>query len=303
MFRKLTLFSFFLTLIIIVLSSWFRTLVVDQTLISAGFIGLVKDTIYDYLLVTLALSISVVSVLSWWQKSGKVPALMTTLLLVLLLVLQATLLVVTKTIAEMPLVIVTHIVLGLSTFWLLYWLYLRANPSITGLVSAKEPVRTGFVNMARLAMFLLGLQILLGAWVGANHAGLACSGFPQCNGQWLPSADYENALNLVNGIVSGYTGVISFDAQVAANWLHRIGALLSFLLLSAVMFSATSLYSSKPVKKAGLWLGGLLFLQIGLAIIAINLQMPFWAVPVHQLLAALLMLPLIAISFYSRFAF
>jgi len=303
MFRKLTLFSFFLTLIIIVLSSWFRTLVVDQTLISAGFIGLLKDTIYDYLLVTLALSMSVVSVLSWWQKSGKVPALMTTLLLVLLLVLQATLLVVTKTIAEMPLVIVTHIVLGLSTFWLLYWLYLRANPSITGLVSAKEPVRTGFVNMARLAMFLLGLQILLGAWVGANHAGLACSGFPQCNGQWLPSADYENALNLVNGLVSGYTGVISFDAQVAANWLHRIGALLSFLLLSAVMFSATSLHSSKPVKKAGLWLGGLLFLQIGLAIIAINLQIPVWAVTVHQLLAALLMLPLIAISFYSRFAF
>ncbi|MGZ8191369.1 MAG: signal recognition particle-docking protein FtsY, partial [Methylococcaceae bacterium] len=85
------------------------------------------------------------------------------------------------------------------------------------------------------------------------------------------------------------------------NWLHRIGALLSFVLLSLLMFSATATNSLKPVKRAGLWLGVLLFVQIGLAIFGVKLSMPLWAAVAHQAVAAFLMLPLIAISFYSRY--
>ena len=114
-------------------------------------------------------------------------------------------------------------------------------------------------------------------------------------------ADYQNALNLFNGLFTGYTGVISFDAQVAANWLHRVGALLCFVLLSLLMFSATATNSLKPVRTAGLWLGVLLFVQIGLGIIGVKLGMPLWAAVAHHAVAALLMLPLIAISFYSRY--
>ena len=162
-------------------------------------------------------------------------------------------------------------------------------------------VRRGLVNFTRFVLFVLLLQIVLGAWVSANHAALACSGFPQCNGQWWPNADYQNALNLFNGLLTGYTGVISFDAQVAANWLHRVGALLCFVLLSLLMFRATATNSLKPVRTAGLWLGVLLFVQIGLGIIGVKLGMPLWAAVAHHAVAALLMLPLIAISFYSRY--
>jgi len=176
-------------------------------------------------------------------------------------------------------------------------------PATAGLVivSVKGKVRTGLVNFTRFAMFVLLLQIVLGTWVSANHAALACSGFPQCNGQWWPKADYQNALNLFSGLFTGYTGVISYDAQVAANWLHRVGALLSFLLLSLLMFRATATNSLKPVRTAGLWLGVLLFAQIGLAIIGIKLSMPLWTIVAHHAVAALLMLPLLAISFYSRY--
>jgi fused signal recognition particle receptor len=162
-------------------------------------------------------------------------------------------------------------------------------------------MRTGLVKFTRFAMFVLLLQIVLGAWVSANHAVLACSGFPHCNGQWWPKADYQNALNLLSGLFTGYTGVIAFDAQVAANWLHRVGALLCFVLLSLLMFSATATNSLKQVRASGLWLGLLLFVQIGLAIIGVKLSMPLWAAVAHHAVAALLMLPLIAISFYSRY--
>ncbi|MFZ2169124.1 MAG: signal recognition particle-docking protein FtsY, partial [Methylococcaceae bacterium] len=99
----------------------------------------------------------------------------------------------------------------------------------------------------------------------------------------------------------GYTGVVSFDAQIAANWLHRVGALVSFVLLSLLMFVATATNSLKPVRTAGLWLGVLLFVQIGLGIIGVNLGMPLWAAIAHHAVAAILMLPLIAISFYGRY--
>jgi fused signal recognition particle receptor len=67
------------------------------------------------------------------------------------------------------------------------------------------------------------------------------------------------------------------------------------------MFSATATNSLKSVRTAGLWLGVLLFVQIGLAIIGVKLSMPLWAIVAHHAVAALLMLPLIAISFYSRY--
>ena len=69
------------------------------------------------------------------------------------------------------------------------------------------------------------------------------------------------------------------------------------------MFSATATGSSKPLKIAGLWLGVLLFAQIGLGIVGVKLNMPLWITVAHHVTAALLMLPLIAISFYSRYGF
>ena len=303
MFRKLTLFSVLLALIILVLGSVVRLGDADPGLFNEGLIHILKGNCHDYLTATLGLSILVTALLSWRQQQCKAVAIIASACLITLVVLQAALGFFAKVIVMMPVVIVVHMSLGMITFWLLYWSYLRLNPAITGLVSSKEQVRTGLVRLARFCMFVLLVQVILGAWLSANHGGLACSGFPQCNGQWWPTADYQNAVNLVNGLITGYTGVFSFEAQVAANWIHRIGALVSFLLLSVVMFTATTIHAKKSVKIAGYWLGVLLFLQIGMAVIAINLHMPLWTVPVHQAIAALLMLPLIAISFYSRFSF
>ena len=304
MFRKLTLFGVVLTLIIIVLGSYIRLSGADPALLSnQSVIDILRGPAHVYLTAALGLLILLLGLFSWQQHQCRFAAMTTSLMLIVLIGLQAALGFWAKAIAVMPIVIVTHVLLGMITFWLLYWLYLRINPAITGRISegVTGQVRNGLINFTRFAMFVLLLQIVLGAWVSANHAALACSGFPQCNGQWWPKADYQNALNLFNGLFTGYTGVISFDAQVAANWLHRVGALLCFVLLSLLMFSATATNSLKPVRTAGLWLGVLLFVQIGIAIIGVKLGMPLWAALAHHVVAALLMLPLIAISFYSRY--
>jgi fused signal recognition particle receptor len=303
MFRIITLFGVVLTLTLTVLASYVRLSGVDLVLSNQNLFDVVIGSSHVYLAATLGLIVLVLALLSWRQKQCRIAAIRTSLILLVLVGLQAALGFWAKAFNAMPIVVTTHVILGMTTFWLLFWLYLRANPAIAGRVgaSATGQVRTGLVNFTRFVLFVLLLQIVLGAWVSANHAALACSGFPQCNGQWWPNADYQKALNLLGGLFTGYTGVIAFDAQVAANWLHRVGALLCFVLLSLVMFSATATNSLKPVRTAGLWLGILLFVQIGLAIIGLKLNMTLWAVLAHHVLAALLMLPLIAIIFYSRY--
>ncbi len=301
MFRKITLFGVVLTLIIIVLGSYIRLSGVDNLALSdQSFIDLLIGRSHVYLAATLGLLLMLLGLMAWQQRC-RLAAMTTSLVLLLLVGLQAALGFWGKAVVDMPIVITTHVLMGMMTFWLLFWLYLRVNPAIAGPVSVTGQVRRGHVNFTRFVLFVLLLQIVLGIWVSANHAALACSGFPQCNGQWWPKADYQNALNLLNGLFTGYTGVISFDAEVAANWLHRAGALLSFVLLSLQMFSTTATNSLKPVRTAGLWLGVFLFAQIGLGIIGVKLGMPLWIAAAHHAFAALLMLPLIAISFYNRY--
>ena len=298
MFRKLTLFGVVLTLIIILLGSYTRLSGADLALSSTGLMALLKGGAHVYLAAASGLLVVLLCLLAWRQQPRNTAVITTSLTLAALVGLQAALGVWAKAIHIMPVVITAQVVLGMLTFGLMFGLYLRVNPAITGRLSKQRP---GLGLFAQLSLLVLLLQIILGVWVSANHAAIACSTFPQCNGSWWPKADYQNALNLLNGLVTGYTGVISFDAQLAANWLHRVGALVCFVWLSLLMFRATATNSAKPLKTAGLWLGALMFAQIGLGILGVKLAMPLWAAVTHHAVAALLMLPLIAISFYSRY--
>ncbi len=298
MFKYLSLFSAFLTLIIITLGSFIRLSGVDQGLISENLMEFLKVNIHDYLAIGLGFSVFTLGLFSWRQHQFKFAAVTVSFILIILVAMQAVLGIWAKELEAMPIILVVQVLLGMITFWGFFWLSLRSSLVLSFLKKTHKVDR--FVGVVILGLFL---QITLGIWVSANHAGLVCVGFPQCNGQWWPNADYYNALNLLSGLFTGYTGVISFEAQVAANWLHRVGALLNFILLSLVMFRATATNSLAVLRKAGIWLGVLLFTQIVLAIMSSKMGMPAWSVLVHHVVATLLMLPLIAISFYSKYEY
>lgn len=326
MFRKITLFSVVLALIVIVLGSYVRlsgaglgcpdwpgcygqAVVSDQAEFKAQAAEAFPDQPLDitkawkemthrYLAAALGIIVLFLALVSWREKQSRVTVMTASFGLVLLVGLQAALGMWAVKLHVMPIVVTGHLLLGMMTFWLLFWLYLRINPKV-----ADTSRQTGLRNFVRFAKLVLFLQIVLGGWVSANYAALACTGFPQCNGSWWPAADYQSALNLFNGLMTGYTGVLSFDAQVAANSLHRVGALVCFIVLSLVMLGATSEQHEKPVRRAGLSLSLLLLVQVSLGIIGAKLGMPLWVEVAHNAFAALLMLPLIAISFYSRQAY
>jgi len=324
MFRKITLFSVVLALIVIVAGSYVRlsgaglgcpdwpgcygqAIVSEQADFKAhaaeAFPGqtpdiekALKEMSHRYLAATLGVTVLLLTLLSWREQQSRLAVVTAASGLVLLVGLQAALGMWAVKLHVMPIVVTGHLLLGMMTFWLLFWLYLRVNPKAP-LLTVR---RNGLAVFARVAMLVLFLEIVLGGWVSANYAALACSGFPQCNGSWWPKADYQTALDLFSGLRTGYTGVIAFDAQVAANWLHRVGVLVSFIVLTLLILSATSAHHPKPVRKAGLWLSVLLLMQIGSGIIGVKFGQPLWAAVAHNAFAALLMLPLIAIGFYSR---
>ena len=236
----------------------------------------------------------IVLVLSWWQTHFRVAAMTSAFGLTVLLGLQIALgITLLKTPPQLVL-LVGHTLLGMMLVWSFFGLYLRTNPTVSLL-----PNRIGPVWFARFSIALLVLQIALGCWVSVNHAVMACNGFPRCNGQWWPDADYQGVFQ---GFLAGANG-LSAEAQVAANWLHRVGALVCFILFNWLMLVATANKHSKAIRKAGLWLSFLLFAQVALGVIGHKFSMPIWVVVAHTVFAALLMLPLIAISFYSRYGF
>ncbi|MGZ5050321.1 MAG: signal recognition particle-docking protein FtsY [Methylobacter sp.] len=256
-----------------------------------------KEMGHRYLAAILSVVILFMALFSWRQQHNRLAVITASTGLLALVGAQAAFGMWTVKLHLMPIVVTGHLVLGMMTFWLSFWLYLRTQTGLSLLTKSNSVL----VIFARFAMLLMFSEIVLGGWVSANHAALACAGFPQCNGSWWPEADYQTALNLFNGLSTGYTGVLAFSAQVAANWLHRVGALASFIVLTLLMYSATAAECPKAVRRAGLLTGALLLLEIGSGVIGVRFGQPLWAGVVHNVFAALSMLPLIAISFYSRY--
>lgn len=326
MYRKIALFGVFLALIVIVFGAYVRLSDVglgcpdwpgcygraviadtpdfkaeaDQAFPEHPFdpAKAWKEMTHRYLAAGLGLVVLLLAILSPWVKTNRLAAVAGSFTLLILVGLQAALGMWTVKLQTMPLIVTAHLLLGMLTFWLLFGLYLRTKPDLSRLATRQGPV-----NWARFAMWVVFLQILLGGWTSTNLAALACGAeFPLCNGRWLPeSADFSSAVNLLNGLTTGNTGILPPDAQVAAHWLHRVFALLSFLVLSLVMLLAVSAKNPKPVRRAGLKLCILLIVQIGLGIAVVTLAAPLWAAVLHNAFAALMMMPLISISFYGRY--
>ena len=332
MFRKATLFTLVIALTIIILASYARLSdagsgcpdwvgwpgcyanAIELSEKDTGVVNFIKNLLenvaevnsglkqnsYLFFVDLLGVLVCFLAIAAWRQKQGRLATIATLGVLLILVASQIALGLWTVKLKVMPLIITGHLLIGFIVFWILFWLYLRANPINR---VAQESKILGLRSLTRFAMLILLLQTVFGFWVSTNQAGLVCADFPQCNGAWIPNADYLGALNLFSGLSDGYTGVLSFDSQVAAHWIHRVGAIVCFLLLSLVMLFATSETHSKHVRRSGVVLSILLLVQILLGIYGVKLELPLWISILHTVFAALLMLPLIAISYYRKYDF
>ncbi len=288
MFRKITLFGVILAFVAVTLGTGLQLSGINS--LSAASNNVLANLLADHSLYSslgLSVVVALLGLLAWQERHCRVTALLSCLSVLALIVAQGYLGLWT-TANHRPLLLLGHLLLGMLALWCLFWLYLRANPLLV-----RQQNKGGL--LASFAMLVLLVQIVLGAWVEFNHAEFACTHFPLCTDDWMPIADYEHAFDPA--------GVLTLPAQIAIMWLHRLLAVVCFIVLGAVIWTSTSANKPAAVSRAGLILSILLFMEISLGIAGFKLAMPLWVAIAHSAVSNLLMLPLIAIHFYSRYGF
>jgi len=204
----------------------------------------------------------------------------------IVIVFQALLGMWTVTLLLKPIVVMAHLLGGLTTFALLGYTALRLT----------SPTTLDDVELKRftiVAIALLALQIALGGWTSANYAALACGfDFPQCLGQWWPATDFKEGFVLWRGIGVNYEGgVLDAPARAAIQLAHRIGALVVFCYLGWLAHRA----ARAGLRGLAIVLGALLLVQVSLGIGNVKLGLPLPVATAHNGVAALLLLTLLAL--------
>lgn len=220
------------------------------------------------------------------------------LLLVVMLFFQAALGMWTVTWQLLPIVVMGHLLGGLTILACLWWLRLKLNDSYKYSAS----VRTGqFKPWAMLGLIIVFLQIALGGWVSANYAGLACVGFPFCNGQLLPHLNFHEAFNVLQPIGINYQGgVMDSTARVTIQMVHRIGAIITVVYIGLLALWLTFSAKSKPLRAIATIILLLLAAQFSLGVLNVTKLLPLGVAVAHNGVAALLLLALVTLNYRLR---
>jgi len=205
-------------------------------------------------------------------------------LLLAVIVFQALLGMWTVTWLLKPIVVMGHLVGGMTTFALLTYLATRAAPN-AALYSA-DAWRLRPLLIATLVVVLI--QIALGGWVSANYAALACGvDYPKCLGQWWPRHDFAEGFVLWRGIGIDYEGgVLDNPARVAIQIVHRLFALVA---LGTVLWLGRRARAVSEISGWGTFLIVLVCLQFGLGILNVVTGLPLKVATAHNAVAALLL--------------
>jgi cytochrome c oxidase assembly protein subunit 15 len=243
-----------------------------------------REMIHRYLASTLGLVCLALAAISVWNRAAPTQPRRLPLALVALVVFQGLLGMWTVTLLLKPLVVVAHLLGGLATLALLFWLArARAAP-----LHVDSRVRV----LAIAALALLVLQIALGGWTSANYAALACPDFPTCQTQWWPEiADFDEAFVLWRGIGIDYEGgVLDHPARVAIHFAHRLGAVFATLGVAAL---GGMLAARRESRWDGTAIIAALVSQVGMGIAIVAFGVPLWAAVAHNGVAALLLLSIV----------
>lgn len=284
-----------------------------QALLPSGPVTVFKawvEMIHRY----LAMAIGVLSVAmmatAWrqWRKTrlpAFAPALPTAVFL--LICLQGAFGAWTVTLKLQPVIVTTHLLLGMSLLALLAWLGGRQDHAHAPLVAvgrgqpplAPPPVLRRMRWLAAFAALLLLAQIALGGWVSTNYATLACNDFPLCNGQLVPQMDFEHGFTLWREL--GKTAVghyLPFSALTAIHWVHRNFA---FIVCAGIGYTVYRAWAHTALRSTARWIAIVLAVQVCSGVATIFFNFPLAIAVLHNGGAALLVLLLTMLNYRAKF--
>ena len=239
------------------------------------------EMVHRYLATSVGGLIVLLTVLAWRLK--KVSAMPSTALLrwsVLTLVwvcIQGAFGALTVTMKLFPAIVSLHLLGGYALLALLMVqvaLVARQQPQQ---IQSMVPARLRF--WVALALALLLVQAASGAWVSTNYAVLACTEFPMCQGSWWPQMDFAHGFELWRPLGYGKDGaLISFQALTAMHFMHRLLAVVTLLLLAALVWH---LRAVSAIRKPSHALAALVLLQLATGLSNVVLDWPIVAAVLH----------------------
>lgn len=252
-----------------------------------------REMAHRYAAGLLGLAIFALAALGWRRRRLPGQSVKLPLVLACLVVFQAVLGMWTVTWQLKPLVVMAHLLGGLATLSLLWWLALRADGRVPGMGGATTPAHRpdrALHACIIAATAVVVLQIALGGWTSANYAALACPDFPTCQGRWWPETDFREAFEPWRGLGVDYEfGVLALEARAAIQVSHRLGALVTAAVL-AVLAVLLFRHGWRP---QGAALLALLVAQLALGVANVLMRLPLPVAVGHNAVAALLLMFLV----------
>jgi cytochrome c oxidase assembly protein subunit 15 len=261
-----------------------------------------KEMVHRYAAGTLVLIVVGITALAISYRRQKLLSPPYAIALLGTILVQAVLGMLTVTWQLKPLIVTLHLVFGMTTLGLLWWLWLslpghswggRAMNGAGARAATATQVaalRTAH-RIALLGLAALAVQIILGGWTSSNYAAVACPDFPTCQGAWWPHTDYRNAFILWRGLGINYEGgILDNPARVAIHLTHRLGALVATLALAFAALYVVLRKNLPNATAAAYAVLGALALQLTIGISMVLKTFPLRLTTAHTAGAALLLL-------------
>jgi heme a synthase len=244
-----------------------------------------KEMVHRWLAGALGLLLFALLLVAWRTRQSR--GLATAI--AALVVFQAALGMWTVTMLLKPVIVTAHLAGGMTLLALVVWLCLERGGYGT------RARAHGLRGAAALALAAVAVQILLGGWVSANYAALACPDLPLCVGKAVPPMDFANGFHMVRELGRTDDGeLLPQPALIAIHWSHRMFALVVVAVVAWAAIRASKLY-----RALGIFIGALLTVQFSLGIANVAFSVPLALAAAHNAGAAALLAALVVLNFFA----
>ncbi|MAJ81940.1 MAG: cytochrome B [Legionellales bacterium] len=185
-----------------------------------------------------------------------------------------------------PLVVMGHLMGGLTLTAILYWLYLDVGKKDHALFAEHSNKSSKLVGFGLLFVVI---QLVLGGWTSATYSGPICATFPLCEGSLWPEMNFSEGFYPLLTIGKNYQGgLFSHSGRVAIQMVHRYWA---FVVTAYLVFLSFKMF--KRSQKSFKWI--LLVLTTLSLQVIVGILNVWWFLPIslavlHNGLALLLLL-------------
>lgn len=227
-------------------------------------------------------------------KSTSLNFTLTNIALLCLILFQAALGMWTVTMKLLPLVVMSHLIGGMTITVIVWWLY--SYYQRLERIDITAAVRNKYLKYTIIAIIITYMQIILGGWTTANYASLICPDFPFCQGELMPAMNFSSAFNLFKPIGVNYQGgALTTAARTAIHITHRVGAIITFTYLLTFATILSTNCRDRSVQSLSIALLLLIFLQVAFGIANVFSKAQVFIALVHNGLALSLLLVLTTI--------